>query len=673
MTIPDERAKALVLAHELVDLGIPVFAGRLRPDGNPDSGGDHRWKGWDQSPTGRRAHAVIDRWRPGEALCMVTGVKMDVIDVDPRNGGTESFERFIRDLGDDGPEVYLSVATPSGGRHYFIDPLGIGNKTNFLPGLDLKGGMADGTRRGFVFIPPTARRSKTQGRGARPWLYQASRELEKPNGHGNTGLTRKLIDQYLAERGQNGTAGRQEADELRAAVLAAGPGDQRGALLLWVHELERRGYAREDIISLCVGLNITNYDRKRPWDEKSFRSLLHKPGAVIPDADQDEQRELAALARSDVLGGRVITPSRGLVRRMSDVAPVSMSWLWEGYLPIGELVILDGEKGVGKTFVLVDITARGSRGWPMPGATRGIVPPFSIIYFSYEGASAFQPRLVAAQADLHNVFMPLGQGDRPARRGAANELDPLALPGGAANIAAMVREAGIQAGAPARLAIFDPITDFLDRDTNSHNDAQVRAALRPLGEELRKLGCCGIALRHMNKDTSQKISFRGTGSTAFQNRSRIHLVAVELPEPADDGDRQFVVGMADANDVRRVEGSLAYRIVDSDVHLDEQSDRMVGRVDWDGYRDIDVRDLGKPAKSKGPDAYATESLVEHLTQMFDSQDEWPATEAIEHLKAAGLSVNQKPLDKAKRQLDIRSRQVAGGWVWERRIVIGGKR
>ena len=87
-----EQAAAIEVARSLAEAGIPFFTAQpaQRPDGAWDpsggSGGCGYWlpQGWSRSPA---EPAAVDAWRPGMALCMVAGHGLDVIDVDPRNGG----------------------------------------------------------------------------------------------------------------------------------------------------------------------------------------------------------------------------------------------------------------------------------------------------------------------------------------------------------------------------------------------------------------------------------------------------------------------------------------------------------------------------------------------------------------------------------------------------------
>jgi hypothetical protein len=79
-------------------------------------------------------------------------------------------------------------------------------------------------------------------------------------------------------------AGREEVSDLRRAVISAEAGEQRVALLRLVHEYERRGFDPESIVLLLLQLKIQNFDERRPWRSGDFRSLLHRPGVVVPDA-----------------------------------------------------------------------------------------------------------------------------------------------------------------------------------------------------------------------------------------------------------------------------------------------------------------------------------------------------------------------------------------------------
>ncbi len=80
----------------------------------------------------------FEAW-PDKNLGILTGDGFIVLDVDPKNGGTRSFRKFLigRRLTDT-----ATALTGSGGHHYLfkVDPaLRIGNINGLMPGIDIKG------------------------------------------------------------------------------------------------------------------------------------------------------------------------------------------------------------------------------------------------------------------------------------------------------------------------------------------------------------------------------------------------------------------------------------------------------------------------------------------------------------------------------------------------------
>ena len=60
-------------------------------------------------------------------------------------------------------------------------------------------------------------------------------------------------------------------------------------------------------------------------------------------------------------------------RPMSAVEPRPVEWLWPGWIALGKLTVLDGDPGVGKSTLLLDLAARLSRDGVMPDRTVGPV------------------------------------------------------------------------------------------------------------------------------------------------------------------------------------------------------------------------------------------------------------------------------------------------------------
>ena len=98
-------------------------------------------------------------WRPGWALAAVMGRGLDLLDIDPRNGGDLSRKQLVESGA--WPRVYAAASTPSGGTHEFVASMGVCSRDGVLAGFDVKAGLPDGGSRGFAFIAPTVKLSKT--------------------------------------------------------------------------------------------------------------------------------------------------------------------------------------------------------------------------------------------------------------------------------------------------------------------------------------------------------------------------------------------------------------------------------------------------------------------------------------------------------------------------------
>lgn len=149
-----EQAEALDAARTLAAAGIPIFVAPAAPGSRL---GFRLPVGWE---TTTADPAVVDAWTPGDALCLVTGHGLDLLDVDLHKGGDPT------GIEGGAPTSYAAALTPSGGVHSFIRSIGVASRDNVLTGVDVKAGDPDGKGRGFAFIAPTVKTSKVTGQPA---------------------------------------------------------------------------------------------------------------------------------------------------------------------------------------------------------------------------------------------------------------------------------------------------------------------------------------------------------------------------------------------------------------------------------------------------------------------------------------------------------------------------
>ena len=250
---------------------------------------------------------------------------------------------------------------------------------------------------------------------------------------------------------------------------------------------------------------------------------------------------------------------------LRDAKPVE--WLWLDRIPRGKLTLLDGDPGLGKTTLLLDVAARVSTGRPMPGLENGqrnLVG--DVLYISAEDdeGDTLRPRLEAAGADLDRVHLWADA----ALPSLPDDVDRLAQLIVARDLA---------------LVVFDPIGPCLNGGLNTARDAEVRQALAPLRGVCELTGTAAVLVRHLNKDgKSSNALYRGGGSIAFIAAARSALLAGK--DPDDETRRVFAHTKANLGPLSE---SLGYRL--TPVAVPGAGDQV--HVEWLGAVEHSAEDL----------------------------------------------------------------------------------
>ena len=161
LTVQETQEGVLDVAQELIAYGVPVFVAKRNPKydtgkGLPEFHLPQKWQ--DTKPTA----GAVAAWRPGDALCLVAGHGLDVVDVDTKNGAKVDEQR--RRLEGCGVTVLATVETPSGGAHFYVHSVGVCSSALPSIGVDFRGLGLDKSGAGFVYLPGTSR-PKYAGKG----------------------------------------------------------------------------------------------------------------------------------------------------------------------------------------------------------------------------------------------------------------------------------------------------------------------------------------------------------------------------------------------------------------------------------------------------------------------------------------------------------------------------
>jgi hypothetical protein len=125
------------------------------------------------------------------------------------------------------------------------------------------------------------------------------------------------------------------------------------------------------------------------------------------------------------------------IQPASQLARRAVTWLWPGRLALGKLAMLDGDPGLGKSLLTLDLCARLSTGRPLPDGSAGPGSPMPSSSTARTAAATrwFLSRLVFAPG-LEQSFQPLDLGvalrlrrDQPGELRAGRALVNAQAPG----------------------------------------------------------------------------------------------------------------------------------------------------------------------------------------------------------------------------------------------------
>jgi hypothetical protein len=347
------------------------------------------------------------------------------------------------------------------------------------------------------------------------------------------------------------------------------------------------------------------------------------------------------LASADRIARR--NPEPGAVTvRLADVVPERVSWLWPARLPIGKLVVLDGDPAVGKSTLAVDWAARVTTGhaWPDGAAC----PRGAVLLLSAEDglADTIRPRLDAADGDatkMHALTEIRYVDDQGASKTRPTTLADLE------HIERAVMSTG------AVLVVVDVLMAFLPGRVDAHRDQDVRGVLAGLAAMAERTSCVVLLLRHLNKAAGGSALYRGGGSIGIIGAARVGMLAAIDP---DDETRRVLAGLK--CNLAALPDALTYQLVDSPDH-------GCARVQWLG---TSSHSAGALLALRGDEDERTErdEAADWLTSyLTDNGGEMPAKDVLKAARGDGMA--ERTLRRARDRAGITSerRGFGQGAVW----------
>lgn len=174
--------------------------------------------------------------------------------------------------------------------------------------------------------------------------------------------------------------------------------------------------------------------------------------------------------------------NQDMIVALANIPTGSVDWLIKDRIPAGEITLLAGDGGVGKSTIAVEIISRISTGKPSFLDPREREPGNVLILSGEEDPSrVIKPRIEKAGADMERVFVV--RGGRGANR----------MTIGSKQFEALFSERNLE------LCIIDPMQSFVPLGMNMSARNQMRRAMDDLARLSEKYGTTFLIICHTNK------------------------------------------------------------------------------------------------------------------------------------------------------------------------------
>lgn len=344
------------------------------------------------------------------------------------------------------------------------------------------------------------------------------------------------------------------------------------------------------------------------------------------------------IASGDTPTTTVAVRRKPVVRFLNTVTPEPVDWIWPGRFARGKLILLAGEPGVGKTFLLLDAASRISRGGAFPDGT--VAPRGRCLILTAEDgiADTIRPRVDASGGDIAQIAVLEAIAETNGTRSTVSLTKDLDM------LMQAVREVR-----PIFVGI-DPISAYLG-GTDTHRDAEVRSTLAPLIDMAEQEHFALVAICHLSKDAQKAALHRPGGSIAFVAAARIVLAVAADP---NDATRRLLAPIK--SNLCRPASTLAYRIVDDRLQWEPDPVEMDAAA---------IFQMGSPA-----DHEDHSDAARVIADLLADEASWPmdAKDALAAGQAHGIPDRTLRHAAAKRNIRICRSSGFGGrgkWLWHR--------
>ncbi|MFW9942943.1 MAG: AAA family ATPase [Candidatus Thorarchaeota archaeon] len=314
---------------------------------------------------------------------------------------------------------------------------------------------------------------------------------------------------------------------------------------------------------------------------------------------------------------------------LSTVKAEKVHFLWKPYLPQGKLTLIEGDPGMGKSWIALAIATAISLGKGLPYVDK--FEPGNVLILSAEDgmADTLKPRAQAMGANCQKII-------------AVKEIFTLDLEG------LQLLEEGITELAP-KIVLIDPLVAYFGSGVDIHRANETRAIMAQLANVSEKHNCSIVGIRHLTKAGRLKSIYRGIGSIDLTAACRSVLLV-----GADPQNQNMRAMFHIKSNLAPLGKALGY-IIEGD------GDKAI--LSWTGYSDLTPDQILAATNDEEKSA-----LDEAMSFLKDLLSDGPVLVRNIYKQAREIGISEITLKRAKSNLKIKSekdtKRFDGKWYWQ---------
>jgi hypothetical protein len=322
---------------------------------------------------------------------------------------------------------------------------------------------------------------------------------------------------------------------------------------------------------------------------------------------------------------------------LADVQTETVSYLWRPWIAFGKVTIVNGDPGIFKSGISLDIVARLTTGRPMPFCEIALHEPMNALLLVGEDGlgDTVKPRLIASGADLSRVIS-YGYDNLPDL----------------VDIDRLEREVILH---EIKIIVIDPLNAFIPAGIDINSGPSVRRLLSPLKRLAEAHGIAVLILSHLNKSTTQgNALYRSSGSADIPGAARSVILCAKAP----GSDTEFVFASV-KNNLAKPPQALSYHVESA------EGEDSAPFVVWDGISEQTANTLVTPQNANFAEERDKITAAQEFLAEFLADSAKAAQDVIEAAHEAGHT--KVTLNRAKPGM-VHVRKVGSGagsfWQWE---------